>query len=95
VDDTLLLVKPENNDMIHKCLNSFDPSLRFTIDIFDTAAPRFLDLNLDDTDVQPYVASRPILVCTLTTIVSPLGHIVDKQSCNTRQMSLLCCNTTL
>ena len=43
VDDTLLLVKPENIKSIHDQLNSFDPDLRFTVDCFEED-PHFLEL---------------------------------------------------
>jgi hypothetical protein len=52
VDDTLLLVKPADIGVIHERLNSFDPNLRFTVDIFDTAAPHFLDLSLSNDTIK-------------------------------------------
>ena len=54
VDDTLLLVKPEHIAEIHERLNSFHPSLRFTVDTFDTEDPHFLDLSLDKNLVKIY-----------------------------------------
>lgn len=46
VDDTLLVVKPEDIPLIHDLLNKFDPSLRFTVDYFQDVVPHFLDLEL-------------------------------------------------
>ena len=34
VDDTLLLIKPENIKEVHNTLNKFDKNLRFTVDTF-------------------------------------------------------------
>ena len=34
VDDTLLVMKPENVSQVHKALNKFDNNLRFTVDTF-------------------------------------------------------------
>ena len=46
VDDTLLLVKPSDITKIHDLLNSFDPSIKFTVDKFDNEVPHFLDLEI-------------------------------------------------
>ena len=42
VDDTLLVIKPENVKKVHNALNKFDRNLRFTVD----KVPHFLDLEL-------------------------------------------------
>ena len=46
VDDTLLLVKRKDIDMILTAFNKFDRNLRFTEDTFDNETPHFLDLEI-------------------------------------------------
>ena len=46
VDDTLLLVKPEDIDTILKTFNEFHNNLEFTVDTFDNCLPHFLDLEI-------------------------------------------------
>ena len=46
VDDTLLVMKPENVSQVHKALNKFDNNLCFTVDMFQNEVPHFLDLEL-------------------------------------------------
>ena len=46
VDDTLLLIKPNDTDTIHQALNGFDPNLRFTVDTFPDEIPHFLDIEM-------------------------------------------------
>ena len=46
VDDTLLLVKPENVDNIMKAFNKFHKNLEFTVDKFTNCVPHFLDLEI-------------------------------------------------
>ena len=46
VDDTLLVMKPENVGQAHKALNEFDNNLYFTVDAFLNAVAHFLDLEL-------------------------------------------------
>ena len=46
VDDTLLIIKPENIDFVHHSLNSFDTNLQFTVDTFENETPHFLDLQI-------------------------------------------------
>jgi hypothetical protein len=48
VDDTLLLVKHDDIDMLLNKFHSFDSNIRFTYDKFPDEPPHFLDLNLDD-----------------------------------------------
>ena len=44
VDDTLLLVKPEDVDRILSEFNKFHWNLEFTVDKFEDCVPHFLDL---------------------------------------------------
>ena len=46
VDDTLLVIKPDNVKEVHNSLNKFDKNLRFTVDMFQNKVPHFLDLEL-------------------------------------------------
>ena len=46
VDDTLLVIKPDNVKEVHNSLNKFDKSLRFTVDMFQNKVPHFVDLEL-------------------------------------------------
>ena len=46
VDDTLLVMKPENVSQVHKALNKFDKNLGFTVDMFQNEVAHFLDLEL-------------------------------------------------
>ena len=55
VDDTLVLVKPDDIDMIHNALNNFHPNLKFTIDNFEDTDTHFLDLLILNTlDIDIY-----------------------------------------
>ena len=44
VDDTIILVKPENIEEVLRKFNSFDNNLQFTVDKFENERPHFLDL---------------------------------------------------
>ena len=46
VDDTLLLIKPDNVKEVRNSLHKFDKNLRFTVDMFQNKALHFLDLEL-------------------------------------------------
>ena len=46
VDDTLLLIKPDNVKEVHNSLNKFDKNLGFTVDMFQNKVLHFLDLEL-------------------------------------------------
>ena len=46
VDDTLLLVKPEDVDGILQEFNSYHQNLEFTVDKFEDCVPHFLDLEI-------------------------------------------------
>ena len=54
VDDTLLLVKPEDLDeTLHK-FNNFHRNLEFTVDKFDDCVPHFLDLEIHPDGISIY-----------------------------------------
>ena len=46
VDDTIILVKPENIEEVLRKFNSFDNNLQFTVDKFENETPHFLDLEI-------------------------------------------------
>ena len=46
VDDTLLLVKPDDVDEILQEFNNFHHSIQFTVDKFENCVPHFLDLEV-------------------------------------------------
>ena len=55
VDDTLVLVKPDNIDKILNLLNSFHKNLKFTVDKFENCSVHFLDLLImDNLDIDIY-----------------------------------------
>ena len=46
VDNTLLVMKPENVSQVYEALNKFDNNLRFTVDMFQNEVPHFLAIEL-------------------------------------------------
>ena len=46
VDDTLLLMKPEDMQLVKNLFNSFHKNLRFTVDLFDNEVPHLLDIKM-------------------------------------------------
>ena len=55
VDDTLVLIKPENIDYVHNLINNFHPNLKFIVDTFKDSSIHFLDLLiLDNLDIDIY-----------------------------------------
>ena len=54
VDDTLLVVNPEDFSRIHKLLNSFDKKLKITVDFFENEVPHFLDLEMSPDGISIY-----------------------------------------
>ena len=54
VDDTLLLVKPEDIDRIITRFNNFHPNLEFTVDKFEDSVPHFLDLEIHPDGLSIY-----------------------------------------
>ena len=46
IDDTLALIKESDIDNVFSKLNSFLPSLNFTVDQFDTDVGHYLDLKI-------------------------------------------------
>ena len=54
VDDILLLVKERDIKIIHKCLNSFDKNIKFTIDNFPDGNVHLLDIQIDKNHTSIY-----------------------------------------
>ena len=54
VDDTLLMVKPDEVDAVLQKFNQFHPNLEFTVDRFENSIPHFLDLEIHRTGISIY-----------------------------------------
>ena len=54
VDDTLLLVKPEDTQEILRIFNGFHQNIQFTVDEFEDCVPHFLDLEIHPDGVSIY-----------------------------------------
>ena len=54
VDDTLLLIKPENIETVLRKFNSFHNNLHFTVDTFDGGDIHFLDLKIEGIETDVY-----------------------------------------
>ena len=54
VDDTLLLLKPEDVDEVLRKFNSFHKNLEFTVDKFHDCVPHFLDLEMHPDGLSIY-----------------------------------------
>ena len=89
VDDTLLVIKPDDVKEVHNFLNKFDKNFRFTVDMFQNNVLHFLDLELSadgilifrkDTNTGLYVnftSFVPWTYCTLwiKTLVTRASRI--------------------
>ena len=54
VDDTSLVVSPEDGNRIYNLLNNFDKNLRFIADLFKNEVPHFLDILLSLEGISIY-----------------------------------------
>ena len=54
VDDTLLLIKPENVEIVLREFSSVDNNLHFTVDILDGGDIHFLDLKIEGIETDVY-----------------------------------------
>lgn len=54
VDDTLLLVKPQDIDGVLQKFNQFHSNLEFTVDKFENCVPHFLDLEIHPDGITIY-----------------------------------------
>ena len=54
IDDTLLLIKPENIQLVQDLFNSFHENLRFTVDRFEQELPHFLDIKMSAQSLTIY-----------------------------------------
>ena len=54
VHDTLALVKESDINIVLKKLNSFHPSLKFTVDKFDDGIVHYLDIKIVDSEIDIY-----------------------------------------
>ena len=46
VDDTLIVIKPEDLNRVHNTLSNFDRNLKFTLDTFNDVNPHSLDIEI-------------------------------------------------
>ena len=60
VDDTLLVIKPDNVKEVHNFLNKFDKNLRFTVDMFQNKVPHFLDLRFFISSMTNLISDNPV-----------------------------------
>ena len=49
VDDTLVVIEPENLDRVHHALGNFNRNLKLALDTFNNVVPHFLDI-----EIHPY-----------------------------------------
>ena len=54
VDDTLMLVKPNDIQQVLNKFNSFHKNLQFTVDTFENKIPHFLDLEIHPDGISIY-----------------------------------------
>ena len=54
VDDTLILVKPNDIQKVLNKFNSFHKNIQFTVDIFENTTPHFLDLEIHPDGISIY-----------------------------------------
>ena len=54
VENTLLVVKPQDVSRIRELLNSFDKNFKFTVDLFENEVPHFLDLEMSPDGISIY-----------------------------------------
>ena len=64
VDDTLLLVKPEDVDGILREFNSYHKNLEFTVDKFEDCVPHFLDLEIHPDGLSIFRKETHSTICT-------------------------------
>ena len=58
IDDTLVIIKPEDLNRVHNALNSFDCNLKFTLDTFHDIVPHFLDTEINPDGLGLYCKPR-------------------------------------
>ena len=54
LDDNLALIKESDVKIVLKKLNSFHPSLKFTVDTFDDGIVHYLDIKIVDNETSVY-----------------------------------------
>ena len=96
VDDTFLVMKPENVSQVYKALNNIDKNLYFTVDMFQNEAPYFLELELSpdritifqkDTNTSLYVNFTSFASWTNRTSWIRSMHPIFAQQINCRLKS--------
>ena len=64
VDDTLLLIKPEDIHLVLNLFNSFHKNLSFTVDTFDNEVPHFLDIKISPRGLTIYRKHTHRAICS-------------------------------
>ena len=59
VDDTLVLMKPEDINTVLKTFNEFTKGIRFTLDLFSDNDVHFLDLSINPVNLETNIYSKP------------------------------------
>ena len=95
MDDTLLLVKPCDIDLIHQNLNSFDSNLRFTVDTFKDTTPHFLDLTFETTSITVHRKATNTGVYINFDSFTPWAFRISWINSLVYRAKRLCCETSL
>ena len=95
VDDTLLLVKPENIDTIHKIFNTFDKNIQFTVDKFANDVPHFLDIEISPDGLCIFRKDTNTGLYTNFNSYSPWSYRKAWISSLVNQAKKLCSNNNL
>ena len=59
VDDTLVLIQPDNIDLVLNAFNKFMPGIVFTRDVFNDGNIHFLDITINGTNLETSVYNKP------------------------------------
>ena len=76
VDGTLLVVKAEHIPRIHNLLNQFDHNLQFTADMFKDEIPRFLDLEISNSQPSELAAAFSFAAVNAVVLLVSGGKIL-------------------
>ena len=74
VDDTLLMLKPEDVDEVLQKFNAYHPNLEFTVDRFENCVPHFLDLEIHRSGITIYRKDTHTAQFTHFSCFTKWGH---------------------
>ena len=95
VDDTLLLVKPEDINEILQQFNNYHRNLEFTVDRFEDCVPHFLDLELHPDGISIYRKDTHTAQFVHHDSFTRWNHKVAWIRSLTSRAKRLCCPTKL